>query len=64
MSCLLTSTDNAQALLLEAIGELEVPDKFDGFSDELQQKAEELAQEIRAIHGAVEALYTLAQEDN
>jgi hypothetical protein len=64
MSCLLTSADNAQALLLEAISELDAPDTFDGFSDELQQKAQELSEELKAIHGELEDLYTLAQREN
>jgi|TARA_R110002020_G_scaffold55103_14_gene153188 hypothetical protein len=64
MTCLLTSADNAQALLLEAISELDAPDKFDGFSEELQQKTQELSGELKAIHGAIEDLYTLAQVEN
>ena len=69
MSCLITSTDNALEFIKEAINELQVswrsdPDKFDGFSDELQQKAKELSEELKAIHGALEDLYTLAKREN
>ena len=63
MTCLMTASDDAQAWLIKAMDELEAPDRFDGWSAELQQKAEELVQEMRVIHGAVEDLHSLASDE-